>query len=233
MEYKTGDWATGSTGLAAITMDDLLPADVLIFDIPGTFGQIVSSFDGEHCNHATLYLGNNQVAEAVPEGVTRNPLNQGAWRSREVLVRRYGVPVDVLPVLERAEHYLEIGSRYAYGQLLLCAGICLLRQSGATDPFAKMIETWVMSQAAKFVQSLQDHDKKPMICSELVYRCYEEADPVLPIQVDLFRGKYAGGPEGRARILASLNKLSPMFVSPGDLKISPSLRTVGLLTLDL
>ncbi len=214
-------------GLTKIAFEDLQPADVLLWDIPGPFFHIVSAFDGMELNHASLYLGAGQVAEAVPAGIVKAPWNTGPFRSPQAIVRRFD-DVDSLAVLSKAGEFVAQGNRYAYGQLLLTAGVCLLRQSGVEDPMAKAVESMFIHQAAVFIDHLHAAGKKPMICSELVYRCFTEADPPFAISVDLFRGKKPSQ-ERVDEIMTALVGLSANFVSPGDLFLTPSLKTVGVI----
>jgi hypothetical protein len=213
-------------GLPVIQLSDLLPGDVLLYDIPGTFQQIVTAFDGMGVNHAALYLGDGMVGEAVIEGVSKNPWNTGSWRSPKAIARRH--PQFTPAVLAKAKALTEELRDYAVGQLFLCAGICLIRQSGATDPFVKGMYQYVMDLADSFLQSLQDNKKKPLICSEYVYRSYTEATLPVELKVDLFRGAKLSQAE-KDEILAKLAKLSASFVSPGDLLLTPSMVTLGVI----
>jgi hypothetical protein len=214
-------------GLTKITFKDMIPADVLLWDIPGPFFHIVSAFDGMELNHASLYLGAGQVAEAVPQGIVVRPWDQGPLRSPQAIVRRAG-GADTLAVLAKASEFVSQGNRYAYGQLLLTAGVCLLRQSGVEDPMAKAVESMFIHQAAVFIDHLHAVGKKPMICSELVYRCFAEAVPPHAISIALFRGMKPSQ-ERVEEILVALARLSANFVSPGDLLLTPSLKTVGVI----
>ena len=43
------------TGLHIVGLDEVFPGDVFLFDIPGTFAQIISAFDGPTgTNHVAL-----------------------------------------------------------------------------------------------------------------------------------------------------------------------------------
>jgi hypothetical protein len=78
-----------------------------------------------------------------------------------------------------------------------------------------------------FIDHLHAVGKKPMICSELVYRCFAEAVPPHAISIALFRGR-SPSREQAEKIQAALAGLSANFVSPGDLLLTPSLKTVGV-----
>lgn len=209
-----------------IEFKDLLPADVLLFDIPTVIGRIVSAFDVFGFSHAALYLGAGMVAEAVDTGVGANPWNVGPWRSPQAVVLR-AKTTDTLPILAKAYEFIKDGRRYAYGQLLLMAGICVVRQSGVQDPFGKMLESWLLDMAGKFIDGLHAIGEKPMVCSEFAFRCFTEAVPPCPISYDLFvdRGDLTAEEESEAK--AKLAKLSPSFISPGDLYRSPSFDILG------
>src|SRR5262249_47861698 len=86
------------------------------------------------------------------------------------------------PVVDRVAYYLEHHERYAYEQLLLLAALAATRQLPVSGiPFLGMVIRNVLDSAADVVAKLIHAGREPMICSEFVYRCYEEAND--PIQI--------------------------------------------------
>jgi len=81
------------------------------------------------------------------------------------------------PVLDKANEYLNHGECYAFGQILLLAGICVLRRADVSNPIARRMIQAVIDKAAALVRERQSSSKQPVICSEFVYRCYDEAVP--------------------------------------------------------
>ena len=99
-----------------------------------------------------------------------------------VAVRRLGTtPPTMQPVLAAAKCYLDQGNRYAYGQILLLVMVCLTRKLDLSNPLLRRLVYVAINKAAAFVRRMQSEGKQPMICSEFVYRSYDEA---LPEKVD-------------------------------------------------
>ena len=113
--------------------------------------------------------------------------------------------------------YLDQGNRYAYGQILLLAMVCSTRKLDLSNPLLRRIVYSAINNAAAFVRRMQSGGKQPMICSEFVYRAYDEA--ILPDKDDIYTieieplwptrpvdGRLAGGavPKRRLRPATSI-----------------------------
>jgi hypothetical protein len=81
------------------------------------------------------------------------------------------------PVLEVADKYLREHNRYAYGQILLLAGICLTRKLDLDNWLLRRIARTVFDQSTALLERFRREGKEPMICSEFVFRTYDEARP--------------------------------------------------------
>jgi len=137
-------------------------------------------FDGTDVSHAGLFLGKDsagkpKVGEAIGAGLISQDLDLSI-QGKEVHARRLKTyPGTMDPVLAVATDYIANKNRYAHEQILLLAVICLIRKVPVT-PGLHLLLRRVIDSATSFLLGLASN-KEPMICSEFVYRCYDEALP--------------------------------------------------------
>jgi len=168
-----------------VPRNSLQPGDVLLYHGVGLVSDLIRLFDGGPYSHAAVYDGAN-VLEAVAEGTVVDPVAQSVARARFVDVYRFiasdGTPFGqagcaAQPVLDRIQYYEQNHQRYGYEQILLLALLCATRhpQQGTLSSLEALILRKFLDQAAEVIARLIHAGKEPMICSELVYRCYTEA----------------------------------------------------------
>ena len=166
----------------AVTPQDLHEADVLLYRGTSFISRAIQFFDGTYVSHAGLCLGDDstgerQVGEAIAKGLVSRPLATSVHGSEWVEVRRLkNAPSTMQPVLDVAHTYIDQGNRYGYEQIVLLAFLCLTRKLEVTPVLRRLLRT-VLDAAANALTSLTNGGKEPMICSEFVYRCYDEALP--------------------------------------------------------
>lgn len=168
-----------------IPSSKLLPVDVLLYRGTNLISRAIEFFDGTDVSHASLLLDGKpvSVAEAIGQGLIQRRLTDSVQDHEWVMARRLKTrPPDVSPVLARAQHYLAEGERYGYEQVLLLAFLALIRKPKITPIFKRLL-TAVLEKASSMLLQLTAGGKQPLICSEFVYRCYDEA---LPEALDLF-----------------------------------------------
>lgn len=161
-----------------ISPDDLAGADVILYRGEGWLSRAIQFFDGTEMSHASLYLGDGFVGEALGGGLQRRSLatSIGTGHPRVVARRMKQTPSTFIPVLRHAEGLLADGQRYGYEQLLLLTFLALTRKLKVT-PVLRALLRKVLDSAASLVARLTAAGREPMICSEFVYRCYDEALP--------------------------------------------------------
>lgn len=156
-----------------IKSNELIDADILLYHGSSIISRAIRYFDGTDYNHAALYMGNNTVLEAIAEGVVRRDTATSINNSQPVIVMRLNNrPHDMAPVITRAEQYE--GNRYAYEQILLLVLICTSRRIRPNNAVARFV-TKILENATALLLQLTAGNKKALICSELVYRSYDEA----------------------------------------------------------
>jgi len=157
----------------------LVSGDVLLYRGTAAISRAIQLLDGTDVSHAGLYLGNRRVGEAlVKGGLVNNALADSVVDCEWVLARRQSAAgVDMQPVLDRARWYLDQGPRYAYEQILLLAMICLTRRVRVTPVLRLLMRSAIDRAAAHLLDLVNAGNQEPMICSEFVFRCFDEALP--------------------------------------------------------
>ena len=160
-----------------VAVGALRPGDVLLYQGTGWLARLIRFFDGTDFNHAGLCLGDGSVAEAQAPGVIRQGVEPSIAGRVKVLVRRLKQDVPSLdPVVGRGLQIVDEGHRYAFEQLLLLALLGLTRKLKAT-PILRTLLRKTLDRAAAVATGIIGAGREPMICSEFVYRCYDEALP--------------------------------------------------------
>lgn len=160
-----------------IKLEDLVPGDVIMYSGTTPICRAIQLFDGTEFSHAALYLGDGMVGEAVATGLERRPFVEGVPYNPWIHAQRLkDVVPDMTPVLDVANAYLDQGNRYGYEQLLLLAFLCLTRKLPFAPSLAVLIRR-VLDSAAAMLTRMISQKREPMICSEFVYRAYDEALP--------------------------------------------------------
>ena len=157
----------------------LQEGDVILYNGDSWISKAIRFFDGTEVNHAAVFLGNGRVGEAIGQGLTERSFGESTKGDRYVIVRRLTTqPGTMAPVVQKARAYLAIGNRYAFEQILLLAFLGMTRKV-PVNPYLKWLMRKVFDQACEFLSA--PGKRQPMICSEYVCRCYNEA---LPISTD-------------------------------------------------
>jgi len=163
--------------VGALRPADLASCDILLYRGRGWISKAIRFFDGSEVSHAALYLGRGMVAEALSAGVVRRDLRTSVGGADRVLVRRlHPAPRNLRPVHAHALAIVAEGERYAYEQIVLLAFLCLARRLVPSPTLQRFMRA-LFDRAAEQIARLFADGREPMICSEFVYRAYDEADP--------------------------------------------------------
>lgn len=158
---------------------DLRPGDVLLYSGQSLIGKLIRVLDGTEVTHAGIFLGDGNVGEALmvgTPGIHANPIDKSIEGTNWVEVRRLpNQNLSYKPLMAVANRYIAQGNRYAYAEILLVATICLTRKLNWNDGLLSRIAIGLMNKANRWIAEMFDQGKEPMICSEFVYRCYDEA----------------------------------------------------------
>lgn len=157
-------------------MQELSAGDIILYHSNSLLANLIQFFDGTEVNHASVCIGDGKVVEAVGAGIKCNTIRGSIRDAEYVIVRRMKTdPGTMQPVVDKANWYLQIGNRYGYEQLVLLAILGLTRKLQVNNYLSWLLRK-IFDQAADIL--MKQGDRQPMICSEFVYRCYDEALPV-------------------------------------------------------
>lgn len=168
-----------------IQVSDLKAGDVFLYHKTSWISRMIRLFDGSDYSHTSIYDG-SAIAEAIGKGVVSNPIAESIKEAKLVDVCRFrsstGQGLDdphygYQPVIDRISYYVSQGQRYAYEEIVLLALLTSTRRLpivGWIPGLGKILRT-IFDSAADVLNKIIAAGKEPMICSELVYRCYSEA----------------------------------------------------------
>ena len=164
-------------GLSGIDEYHLKDGDICRYHGNGWISKAIRFVDGTEVNHASVYVGNNRVIEA--EGgknrISKNTIEESISGSKWIKAYRLKqYPEDMGPVVDRANWYFGQNNRYGYEQILLLAMLALIRKPKNGWAFRNLVKI-VLERAAAILLKLTEGGKEVLICSELVYRSYNEA----------------------------------------------------------
>lgn len=157
-----------------LTPNDLLPGDVLLHMGAGELSKLIAWVGDSRYSHAALVVRGGELIEAAASGVRHARL---ADRTRLVRAFRWidvyrplrpsaGDAAGVDAVLHAADAYL--GRPYPMTSLLLLGVTCAVRNKLTDDPDLRVALRMALDLVVR-----NDTDK--VVCSELVYRAFDEA----------------------------------------------------------
>lgn len=177
---------------------EIAPGDVLLFHGRGFVSWAIRKFDGTEVNHAAIALGDGKLAEAAGHGLQRASLDDALQNNDFTIVRRLKDKTldDVVAVANR---YVTESRPYAYQQIVLLALLATTRKIPLPPIGRRLVRSALDHAAAALNAFLDRQGTRSMICSEFVYRCYDEAPggPPPPYHLGILLGGVAfGGPNG-------------------------------------
>jgi hypothetical protein len=177
--------------IPVVKASQLQPGDVLLYHGTAMLSRMIRLFDGTEYSHAGIWTGTN-VVEALGSGVVKHGLKPSVAGSEYVHVYRFrdnagnqlgsaGLPAQI--VISGADRFAATGNRYAYEQILLIALLASTRRITAPIPFFGRLIRTMLDSATDVLARIAAAGKEPLICSELVFRCYDEAGAAYTINI--------------------------------------------------
>jgi len=169
-----------------INLRNIQPCDVLLCRGEGLFSDMIVLLDGGTYSHAALYAGKiddkHYVIQATDRGIVCDPIEKIQCETF-VDVFRFNKDEHKLgeenypykPILDVGQAYVDAHVKYANDHLILLAILAVTRDI-PLDSFSKKLLRDVLDHAADLIFKQLDKGVMPMVCSELVYRCFDEAD---------------------------------------------------------
>lgn len=156
--------------------------DVFLYCKTDIVADMIKAFDGSEYSHAGIYYDGG-VLEAIDKGVKKRSIEESIKNTKSVDVFRFtsldghetigGASYPAQPLIDCIKKYEDIGERYAYEQIILLAFLATTRKVNV--PIASWILRTFLDNAMSILSKIIAAGKEPMICSELVYRCFEGA----------------------------------------------------------
>ncbi|WP_411682147.1 hypothetical protein [Clostridium thailandense] len=178
-----------------LELKDLKPCDVLLCRGEGFISDMIVLFDGGTYSHSALYAGEidgkHCIIQATARGVVCDPIEKiteetftDVFRFKKDGHNLGDADYPFAPVQKVGLDYVNAGVKYAYDHLILLAVVAATHNI-PLDPFSKKILRSILDNAAEFIFKLIDEGKTPMVCSEVVYRCFDEADSNKKYQLNI------------------------------------------------
>ena len=151
----------------------LEPGDVLLLRSQGPLSDLIAWLSGSAYSHAELYIGGGVLVEALAgQGVTYTKLEERLDTDTVSRIDAYHNNClvdgnDRASVVAKAKAM--VGQHYALDQLVLVGLLMLVEDRQSAHPLLR----WV---AAAALRHLIEKNSDGVLCSELVYRCFAEAD---------------------------------------------------------
>jgi hypothetical protein len=180
-----------SKPLPDLTLNDVKVGDVLLSCGRAGYSQAIRLLDGGDYSHAAICTALDakdgpKIIESTKIGVVENPLKPDITDQEYVDVYRFqsdrgetfgSAEWPFKPVINRANHYKDKKTQYAFNQLYLMSVLIFMRKA----PLGKLGKAnlrFYLDQMIRFFREDSEHRKKQVTCSEMVYRCFYEADTV-------------------------------------------------------
>lgn len=170
-----------------VSPDDLQPGDIFLsFGKKACVSELIRYLDGGLYSHAGIFDGKNSI-DMHETGLEPMSLERLVELQDYVHVYRFisdsgemlgeaGWPSD--PILHVINHYRdpENGYNYDIPQLFLLALWIIVKRGPNHKGILAQIEKWIRNAIEKLMACYHTGSRGGLVCTSLVYRCFEEAD---------------------------------------------------------
>lgn len=150
--------------------------DILLFNGNGWLSKAIRFFDGADVNHAALAIDPTTMIEAAGNGLRTRPIDDAIKTNNFTLVMRLPNDNHLQPVVAAGNAFLKKGVPYAYQEIVLLAILSATRHVDIKNRIFRRIVRTVCDHAALLINSLLERGDELMICSEFVFRCYQDGN---------------------------------------------------------
>ncbi len=164
-------------------IEDLKPGDVLLFSPEkGSFiSWAITFLTDAPVSHAAMYYDANsqKIIEETPPKVAINDAHT-RFHERTITVRRLKKGLTMDPVVNAATYYYNQNQPYDMAGLYLVGAILIQKKFTPTSTQQKIITKILMKLADSLddiIASRKDGGKTPMVCSQFIAQCFEDAGP--------------------------------------------------------
>ncbi|GAA4355077.1 hypothetical protein [Kangiella marina] len=160
---------------------DLQAGDVLLFspEEDSWISKAITWLTDAPVSHAAMtYQIPTKMVEETPPAVRVAEATM-RFPGRTVHVMRLNKPIDDFkPVMDVAAQYLNGEAPYAMNNLYLLGILLLYKKFTPSDTTQRVILRILKRLTEKLLDAINQHkypDKHPMVCSQFVFECYQEA----------------------------------------------------------
>lgn len=168
--------------MRVISISDLRLGDVLLYHGDSFISRLIELFDGGTYSHSSIFDG-KQVMEALADGIEVRTPQDSVAGVPFVDVYRFvskdgkhlgepGLPTD--PLSKAIIYFEDNRQRYAYEEIVLLAVLTTTRKIPLPPILAEIVRN-LLDSAADVIATIVAAGRQPVICSELVFRCYQNA----------------------------------------------------------
>jgi hypothetical protein len=183
--------------LPTITPKDIRPGDILLFTSDGSrLDQIIEVLcDSPYCHVAMGFTpapndrpNYSRIINETLKGVIFVNLDDiDLFDPRQMVVRRHKTATDLSPVMAAAEYYFEEKEPYPEENLVFVALLLLYRkvtpQSALQRAMIRYLK-WVTKKILAFINEHRFPGKKPMVCSQFIFQCFQDAGGELTLHIE-------------------------------------------------
>lgn len=164
---------------------DLKAGDVLLSVGEGPISEWIIKLTGGDYSHSALFDG-KEVYESIKAGVVHCSLKEhvdaqtggvDVYRFKSGNHRLGDPGWSAEPILNVSKHYFEIGTKFSFEQLFLLIPLVVQRRIPGQPKELRIFLRFLLDSAAGMINDVMAAGKQPMTCSELVFRCFAEAEP--------------------------------------------------------
>ena len=173
-----------------MNINELQPGDVLLFsgEKGSTISEAIMWLTDAPVSHAAMaYNPSSTIVEATPPQVQTNPAAE-RFVERRISVMRCNPPHGSYdPVLAAATGYLNDQAPYANANLYMVALLLIYRKFTPDTLTQRIIISILKKITAAIITYYNDHQfpgQLPMVCSQFVYQCYEDAGDAYRLQIE-------------------------------------------------
>ncbi|AKJ42405.1 YaeF family permuted papain-like enzyme [Pragia fontium] len=167
-------------GSQIIDASAMQAGDILLSSPIGPTSMGIRLFSGSSVSHAAIYLGNEQVVEAVGgSGVQIISLDKMVDHNSKIIVLRVPQLSEQQALSIRNFSESKVGIKYNYNGVALLAPFMLTRQLCSLNPFSSTFRNSCMNTLAQIQLGSDEDANGKFFCSQFIIEAYNQAG--LPI----------------------------------------------------
>lgn len=171
-----------------LSLSDLRPADVLLFspEKKSFISWAITFLTDAPVSHAALYFNSTPptIIEETPPQVSENPA-QKRFHGRTIHVYRHTSTTPLLPVIDAARLHLNNQEPYDHAGLYMVGLLLMYKKFSITSQKQQVIIRILKKLTATISHYIQQHQtpgKQPMVCSQFVAQCFDDAGAPFRLQ---------------------------------------------------